>query len=318
VTEAPPPSHADAAPSVAVLIPCLDEESTIGGMVAEFRKVLPGAAIYVYDNGSRDRTVDRAAAAGAVVRHEKRRGKGNVVRRMFADIDADVYVIVDGDATYDVSAAPELVQRLLAGPCDMVNVARAGGTGAYRPGHRWGNRLFTTLVRRLFGAGVGDVLSGYRAFSRRYVKSFPALSRGFEIETEMTVHALELRMAVDEFEAPYAARPPGSSSKLSSFKDAARIAATIFLLLKESRPLLVFGGIGIACAALSLLLAVPLFITYAQTGLVPRLPTGVLATGLMLLGFQSAGIGFVLDSVARGRREAKRLAYLRFTPPPSG
>ena len=234
---------------------------------------------------------------------------------MFADIDADIYLLIDGDATYDIAAAPELVRRLLTGPCDMVNVARAGGAAAYRPGHRWGNRVFTTLVRRLFGNGVGDVLSGYRAFSRRYVKSFPALSRGFEIETEMTVHALELRMAVDEFEAPYAARPPGSSSKLSSFKDAARIAATIFLLLKESRPLLVFGGIGIGCAVLSLVLAVPLFLTYAQTGLVPRLPTGVLATGLMLLGFQAAGIGFVLDSVARGRREAKRLAYLRFAPP---
>ena len=305
-------------PTLAVLIPCLDEEATIGGMVAEFRKVLPGATIYVYDNGSLDKTAERAAAAGAVVRHEKRRGKGNVVRRMFADIDADIYLIVDGDATYDIAAAPELIRRLQAGPCDMVNVARAGGAGAYRPGHRWGNRLFTALVRRLFGTGVGDVLSGYRAFSRRYVKSFPALSRGFEIESEMTIHALELRMPVDEFEAPYAARPPGSNSKLSSYKDALRIAATIFLLLKESRPLLVFGGLGAASAALSLLLAIPLFITYAATGLVPRLPTGVLATGLMLLGFQLGAVGLVLDSVARGRREAKRLAYLRHAPPPAG
>lgn len=315
MTAADPIAAGAPPPRIAVLIPCLDEETTIAGIVAGFARVLPGAAIYVYDNGSTDRTAAEAAAAGAIVRRERRRGKGNVVRRMFADIEADIYLMVDGDGTYDIAAAPALVRRLVDGPCDMVNAARDGAAAAYRPGHRFGNRVFSGVIRRLFGAGIGDLFSGYRAFSRRYVKSFPALSRGFEIETEMTVHALELRMPVDEIATAYRERPPGSRSKLASVRDALRIAATILLLLKESRPLLVFGSIAAGCGLAALALAAPLLVTYLDTGLVPRLPTGVLATGLMLLGFQFFTVGLVLDNVARGRREAKRLAYLRHPAP---
>jgi glycosyltransferase involved in cell wall biosynthesis len=298
-------------PSIAVLIPCLDEEAAVAAVVRDFRAALPQAAVCVYDNGSRDRTAERAREAGALVRSEPLRGKGNVIRRMFADVEADVYVLVDGDGTYDASAAPALVERLLADQLDMVNAARVGDApGTYRSGHRLGNAVLTGVVARIFGNRFGDMLSGYRILSRRFVKSFPALSSGFEIETELTVHALELRMPVAEVETRYRERPAGSASKLRTYRDGARILWTIVKLAKEERPLqfftLIFGLLAVA----SLGLALPVFETYEHTGLVPRLPTAVLSTGVMILAFLSLVCGLVLDTVTRGRWELKRLHYL--------
>ncbi len=301
---------------LAVIVPCLDEEAAIGQVVRDFRAALPTATVYVYDNGSTDRTVDVARAAGAVVRREPLKGKGNVVRRMFADVEADVYVLVDGDDTYDASAAPALVQALVEGSLDMVNGARqGGGEDAYRAGHRLGNIVLTGLVARVFGNRIRDMLSGYRAFSRRYVKSFPALSSGFEIETELTVHALELRMPMKELGTRYKERPQGSASKLKTYRDGVRILRTILLLLKEERPLAFFTAIFAALSSASIVLSLPLFETYHRTGLVPRLPTALLSTGLMILSFLSLAAGLILDSVARGRRELKRLRYLEVRGP---
>ena len=298
---------------IAVLLPCYNEEAAIGQTVAGFRAALPGARIYVYDNNSTDRTREVAAAAGAVVRTERMQGKGHVVRRMFADIEADVYVMADGDATYDAAAAPALVQRLVDEQFDMVVGARRSEVqAAYRRGHRFGNRLLTGILARIFGRTFSDILSGYRVFSHRFVKSFPALSRGFEIETEISVHALELAMPVAEVETSYGARPEGSESKLSTYRDGWRIMRTIGHLFRIERPVLFYGSFGGVVAATAVVLAVPLAITYAETGLVPRFPTAVLVTGMMIVAALSFMTGLILDTVVRGRREVRRLHYLSF------
>ena len=301
-------------PRIAVLVPCLNEAATIGDVVAGFQTSLPGCVVHVYDNGSTDETARLAADAGAVVRTEPVPGKGRVVRRMFAEVDADVYVMADGDGTYDAAQAGQLVKQLREDDLDMVVGARAGVTvDAGRAGHAFGNRLFNRLYRWLFGAGFTDILSGYRAFSRRFVKSFPAVSTGFEIETEMSVHASQLRLPVAEVEVDYGTRPDGSASKLRTVADGTNILRAMLVLLKEHRPLAFFGWIAAACWAIAIALAVPLAVTYAETGLVPRLPTAVLATGLVVVGLLLATAGLVLDSIARGRLEAKRLAYLAIT-----
>jgi glycosyltransferase involved in cell wall biosynthesis len=295
----------------AVLIPCYNEEAAIAQTVKDFRQALPGAVIYVYDNNSRDRTVQVAREAGAVVRSEPLQGKGNVVRRMFADIEADVYVLVDGDATYDAASAPKMIQALLNGPLDMVNGARVTNIEeAYRPGHRFGNWLLTSMVAWIFGNRFKDMLSGYRVFSRRYAKSFPALAAGFETETELTVHALELRMPTTEMATPYKDRPVGSISKLSTFRDGFRILWTIVVLVKEERPMQFFSLLAFLFAVISIGLMLPIVAEYFETGLVPRLPTAVFSMGLMTLGFLSLFCGLILDTVTRGRREMKRMRYL--------
>jgi glycosyltransferase involved in cell wall biosynthesis len=302
--------------SIAVILPCYNEEAAIAQVVREFRSTLPHATIYVYDNNSSDNTIARARAAGAVVRREPLQGKGNVVRRMFSDIEADVYVLCDGDVTYDVASAPALIGKLLADQLDMVVGCRVDTqAAAYRAGHRFGNALFTGFVARLFGNRFTDILSGYRVFSRRYVKSFPALAKGFEIETELTVHALELRMPIAEVDTPYGARPAGSQSKLSTFRDGYKILMMIFKLFKNERPLQFFSLIGAMLALVSLLTALPVIETYLATGLVPRLPTAVLASSVMLLAFLSLTCGLILDTVTHGRREIKRLAYLTMPAP---
>lgn len=296
---------------VAVLIPCFNEEGTIGKVVRDFRRALPTAQIHVYDNNSTDRTAERARAAGAVVRRERHQGKGHVVRRMFADIDADVYVLVDGDDTYDAGSAPHMVELLTDEGLDMVSAARvAEARAAYRLGHRLGNRLFTNIVRSAFGRGFSDILSGYRVLSRRFVKSFPGLSNGFEIETELTVHALELHLPAAEVATRYGERPDGSISKLRTLPDGLRVLWTIAALLKEERPFQFFTVISLAFAALSVGLAWPVLVTYWDTGLVPRFPTAILSTGVMLLAFLAATCGLILETVTRGRRELKRLHYL--------
>ena len=301
---------------LAVLVPCFNEEATIAKVVADFRAALPEATIYVYDNNSTDRTAEVARDAGAMVRREARQGKGNVVRRMFADIDADIYVLVDGDATYDAPRARAMIARLTEARLDMVVAARIEqDAAAYRPGHRTGNRLLTRFFASVFGATFTDILSGYRVFSRRFVKSFPVLSRGFEIETELAVHALELELAVAEVATPYYARPAGSASKLSTWRDGLRILATIGSLYRSERPLAFFSAIGVVLALVSVGLAIPIFVTYVQQGIVPRLPTAVLSTGLMLLAFLSIVAGLVLDTVTRGRREMKLIAYLQQRAP---
>jgi glycosyltransferase involved in cell wall biosynthesis len=303
-------------PKIAVLLPCYNEEAAIGATVAGFRSALPGATVYVYDNNSRDRTREIAAEAGAVVRSEKQQGKGHVVRRMFADIDADVYVMADGDLTYDPAAAPQMVDLLLAEQLDMVvGTRRHGAKSAYRGGHVLGNRIFTGLLSGLFGRSFSDIFSGYRVFSRRFVKSFPVLSAGFEIETEMSVHALELRMPVGEVETAYGARPEGSHSKLSTYGDGWRILKTIGTLYRIERPVLFYGGIGALLVIAALLLAVPLVRTYLQTGLVPRLPTAILITGMVIIAVLCFFAGLILDTVTRGRREVRRLAYLSLSAP---
>jgi len=305
-------------PRIAVLLPCYNEEAAIAQTVAGFRAALPSAAIYVYDNNSKDRTIEVARGAGAVVRSERMQGKGNVVRRMFADVDADIYVMADGDATYDAEAAPQLVRRLIDEQLDMVVGSRVTQhDAAYRRGHVMGNRLLTGMLAKLFGRSFTDILSGYRVFSRRFVKSFPVLSGGFEIETEISVHALELRMPVGEVETRYFARPEGSASKLSTYSDGFRILNTIVTLYRIERPLLFFGAIGGLLALLALVLGIPLAITYYHTHLVPRLPTAIMATGLIILAALCFFAGLILDTVVRGRREVRRLAYLGH-PAPGG
>jgi glycosyltransferase involved in cell wall biosynthesis len=298
-------------PRIAVLLPCYNEEAAIERTVAGFRAALPDATIYVYDNNSKDRTVELARSAGAVVRTETAQGKGHVVRRMFADIDADVYVMADGDLTYDPAAAPPMVAMLLADQLDMVVGTRKHEQAeAYRGGHVLGNKLFTGLLSGLFGRSFTDIFSGYRVFSRRFVKSFPVLSAGFEIETEMSVHALELRMPVGELETVYAARPEGSASKLSTYRDGWRILKTIVTLYRVERPVLFFGTVGFYLVLLALVLAVPLVMTYLSTGLVPRFPTAILITGLGIVAVLCWFAGLILDTVTRGRREVRRLFYL--------
>ena len=298
---------------IAVLLPCYNEEAAIGQTVAAFRAALPTALIFVYDNNSTDGTAAAAASAGAIVRSERMQGKGHVVRRMFADVEADVYVMADGDATYDATAAPELVRALVDDRLDMVVGARRSEVEeAYRRGHRLGNRVFTGLLASLFGRTFSDIFSGYRVFSRRFVKSFPALSRGFETETEISVHALELAMPVAEIVTQYGARPEGSHSKLSTWRDGWRIMRTILHLFRIERPVLFYGGFSLFLAVLALVLAVPLAITYAETGLVPRFPTAILVTGLMIVAALSFAVGLILDTVVRGRREVRRLHYLSF------
>ena len=303
---------------IAVILPCFNEEAAIGETVAGFRAALPTATIYVYDNNSRDRTSELAKAAGAVVRTERQQGKGHVVRRMFADVDADVYVMADGDLTYDPKAAPEMVRMLLEEQLDMVVGTRQHEESkAYRGGHVVGNRLFTGLLSRLFGRSFTDIFSGYRVFSRRFVKSFPVLSAGFEIETEISVHALELRMPVGELATSYGARPEGSASKLSTYRDGWRILKTIGTLYRVERPVLFYGGLAGLLLITAIVLAVPLFITYLDTGLVPRFPTAILATGMVVIAVLSFFTGLILDTVTRGRREMRRLSYLAY-PAPGG
>ena len=302
---------------IAVLVPCYNEEKTVAQVVQDFRAVLPQAMIYVYDNNSKDQTAQRAAAAGAIVRTEKHQGKGNVMRRMFSDIEADIYVLVDGDNTYHAASTPAMIDQLLTEQLDMVVGSRLTSHegAAFRRGHQFGNRLLTGFVSMLFGRSLTDMLSGFRVMSRRFVKSFPALSKGFETETELTVHALELRMPITEIVTPYGARPSGSESKLHTYRDGFRILLTIINLFKEERPLAFFTILFALLAAISVILAVPLFITYAKTGLVPRFPTAILATGIMLLAFLSLVCGLILDTVTHGRRELKRLSYLAIAAP---
>lgn len=296
---------------IAVIVPCRNEAASISNVVRDFRQALPGATVFVYDNNSEDETATIARQAGAVVRSESLPGKGNVVRRMFADIDADVYVLVDGDDTYDAASAARLVDKLEADILDMVTGVRvAVDDDSYRPGHKFGNYFLTGMVSLVFGSRSSDLLSGYRVFSRRFVKSFPALTAGFEIETELTVHALELRMPIAELETPYRSRPDGSESNLRTIHDGLRILRTIGWLTKNERPLHFFGGIFAVLALLAVILAWPLFATFLETGLVPRLPTALLSTGLMLLAFLSLACGIILDTVTRGRQEMKRLHYL--------
>lgn len=300
-----------ASPRIAVLLPCYNEEAAIVRTIEGFRAALPGAAIYVYDNNSRDRTVVLARATGVEVRSEAMQGKGHVVRRMFADVDADVYIMADGDLTYDPAAAPAMVKLLLNERLDMVVGTRLHDTtDAYRGGHVLGNRLFTGLLANLFGRSFSDIFSGYRVFSRRFVKSFPVLSEGFEIETEISVHALELRMPVGEVETAYGARPEGSESKLSTFRDGWRILKTIATLYRIERPVLFYGSIGALLVIAAIILSIPLVLTYLDTGLVPRFPTAILVTGMTIVAVLCFFAGLILDTVTRGRREMRRLAYL--------
>jgi len=301
---------------IAVLIPCYNEEVAVGHVVTAFRAAMPQAAIYVFDNNSKDRTVAVALQAGAELRHVTTQGKGNVVRRMFADVDADIYVLVDGDDTYDAASAPAMVEALLKDHLDMVVGCRTSQEQtAYRPGHRFGNALLTNMVALIFGRTFTDILSGYRVFSRRFVKSFPAISGGFEIETELTVHALQLIMPCGEISTPYGSRREGSSSKLNTYRDGWRIILTILQLLRLEMPLRFFSVIAGALALTAIVIAVPLVVTYVETGLVPRFPTAILSTGLMILAALSLTSGFILDNVTRGRREMRHLFYLNHRGP---
>lgn len=311
IAEFKPSSAAFAKKRIAVLLPCYNEAVTIAQVVADFQLSLPGAAVYVYDNNSSDGTGAIARAAGAIVRVERRQGKGNVIRRMFADIDADIYVLADGDGTYSALFAPMLIDALIADELDFVNGSRVSNlTGAYRPGHAFGNRMLSGIVRWIFGPQFSDMLSGYKVLSRRFVKSFPAMSSGFETETELAVHALELRMPCAELPTPYSERPEGSVSKLNTVRDGTRILLMIVKLIKDERPLMFFGLFGLLFFAIATGLMVPVVATYVETGLVPRLPTAVLSLGLVLLGFLNIFTALILDMTTRARREIKRLLYL--------
>jgi glycosyltransferase involved in cell wall biosynthesis len=302
---------------VAVLIPCYNEEAAIAKVVADFHAALPDAAIYVYDNNSKDRTMECARAAGAVVRSETRQGKGNVVRRMFADIEADIYVLVDGDDTYDAGASPRMIARMISDGADLLTARRIHTeAAAYRTGHVFGNKLLTGLTATLFNVHLSDMLSGYRVFSRRFVKSFPFTAEGFAIETELTIHAVRLMMPMSEMDTRYKERPAGSVSKLNTWRDGFRILGTILKLYRTEKPLRFFTAIGIFLMLVSVGLAIPLVVTYLEDGLVPRLPTAVLSTGLVIVAVLSISSGLVLDTVTRGRREMKLLAYL--SQPPVG
>ncbi len=310
------PGTVGEAPRIAVVIPCYNEGVTIAKVVSGFRQALPEAKIHVYDNNSSDNTVAAARAAGAIVGFETHQGKGSVVRRMFSDVEADVYLLVDGDDTYDPAAAPQMIDLILSRKLDFVNAARIAEPGCQsRPGHALGNRVLSGLVKIIFGAGVDDMLSGYKAFSRRYVKSFPAFSRGFEIETELTIHALELKMLIGEVTAPYRNRPEGSPSKLGTFRDGWKIISTIFTLVRDERPLAVFAVIGGLLIVTAFVLMIPVFETWAETGKVPRFPTAILSSAMTLAGLLSISVGLVLDTVTRGRQEMKRMFYLLNSAP---
>lgn len=313
------PDAAIAARRIAVLVPCYNEALTVAKVVADFRAALPACVVYVYDNRSTDGTGDIARSAGAVVRREERPGKGGVMRRMFAEVDADIYIVTDGDATYDAARAPEMVERLTRDDLDVVTGVRdhEERDAAYRRGHRFGNRAFNALLGLLFGEQPTDMFSGYRVMSRRFVKSFPAEARGFEIETELTVHALELRVPTAEVVTRYFERPDGSASKLSTWRDGVRILATMARLFRDVKPLPFFAIFALLFALVGLALGISVIVEYMDTHLVPRLPTAVLATGLVLLASLSLACGMILDSVARGRREAKRLAYLAVAAGPA-
>jgi glycosyltransferase involved in cell wall biosynthesis len=307
------------APRIVVLIPCHDEEITIAKVVGDFRAALPMATVYVFDNNSSDASARVAAGANAQVRHVGLKGKGNVLRRMFADIDADIYVLVDGDDTYDANTASRMVAMLVAQSLDMVVGVRAStDASAYRRGHALGNRLLTGFLSWLFGRNCTDILSGYRAFSRRFAKSFPVLSSGFEIETELTVHALEMCSPIGEVVTAYRERPAGSASKLKTYGDGLRILLTMVRLFSTERPFAFYGAIGLLLAATSVLLAIPIVETYMETGLVPRFPTAILSTGLMVLAGLSFFSGLILSTVTQGRREIKSLFYLQQSAPASG
>jgi glycosyltransferase involved in cell wall biosynthesis len=297
---------------IAVLIPCINEETTIGKVVKDFKQLLPAAKMYVYDNNSTDRTKERAIQAGAIVRSETLKGKGNVIRRMFADIEADVYVLVNGDDTYHAASVIDMIELLVRNQLDMVNGARSfEKSEVFRSGHRLGNRILSNLVRIIFGKDIKDMLSGFRVFSHRFVKSFPAMSRGFEIETELTIHALELRLKVAEIETPFKMRPPGSFSKLNTIRDGLNILRIIIMFIKEERPFRTFFTVSIILALTSIILAIPIFMEYLETGLVPRFPTAILCSALMLLSFFSQYTGFILDTTTTAKREIKRLCYLQ-------
>ena len=305
-------------PRTAVILPCYNEAAAIADVVATFRQHLPTATVYVYDNNSSDDTAEVARGAGAIVYTEPMQGKGNVIRRMFADVDADIYVMADGDGTYDAASAPRMVDRLIGDNLDMVVGTRKENSDAkkaYRPGHRFGNAVLTGFTGMLFGNRFNDMLSGYRVFSRRFVKSFPALASGFETETELAIHALSLRLPVAEVETPYADRAEGTESKLNTWRDGIRILLTILFLFKEFRPFPFFGAIFTLLFLAGLGMGAPVVFAFLETGLVERLPTAILATGVMTLAFLSLTAGLVLDSVSRGRVETKRLAYLSLPPP---
>jgi glycosyltransferase involved in cell wall biosynthesis len=301
------------AAKLAVLVPCYNEEVTIGEVVRDFRRALPQAVIYVYDNNSTDRTIEVARAAGAAVRREPNQGKGQVVRRMFSDIDADLYVLVDGDSTYEAAAAPKMIQLLLEQNLDIVNGVRVSHSKeAYRPGHRFGNWLLTTLVAWMFGQRTTDMLTGYRVFSRRFVRSFPALTSGFEIETEIIVHALEMRVLMQDYPTQYGERPAGSASKLNTIRDGVRILRTIGILIKEERPFTFFFAVGAILLVAATAIFIPVFLEYLETGLVRRFPTAILAVGMVLTAMLSMTCGLILSTVTLGRREMKRLFYLQY------
>ena len=301
---------------IAVLVPCYNEEAAIAKVVTDFRAALPGATVYVYDNNSRDQTIARAIHAGAVVRSERRQGKGNVVRRMFADIDADIYVLVDGDDTYDAAASADMVDRLVEDGVDLLTARRVHTqASAYRPGHVFGNKMLTGLTATLFNVNMPDMLSGYRVFSRRFVKSFPFTAEGFAIETELTIHAVRLMMPMAEMDTAYKERAVGSLSKLSTFKDGFRILGMIVYLAREERPLMFFSFIAMLFAAVSLFIGIPVVGEFLETGEVPRLPTAVLSMGLMVIASLAVTAGLILDTVTRGRWEAKRMAYLSIPGP---
>lgn len=300
---------------VAVLVPCYNEEKTIATVVADVKKYLPYADVYVYDNNSADKTIERACQAGAIVYREPHQGKGSVVRRMFADIDADVYAMIDGDATYDIASIPAMIEMAGTQNLDMVTgVRKSAEAETYRAGHQFGNLLMTRLVHLFFGRKTADMLSGLRVFSKRFVKSFPANSYGFEIETELTVHAVSLRLPMADYETPYYARPAGSFSKLSTFKDGWKILKMIAVLIKEERPLLFFGTGAVACFILSVLCAIPVILHYLETGLVPRIPTAILSVGLMLCAGVALAMALILDTVSKTRKEIRRMQYLRYQP----
>jgi glycosyltransferase involved in cell wall biosynthesis len=316
MVSAHPQDMVKAEPRLAVLVPCYNEAMSIAKVVADFKAVLPAATVYVYDNNSKDATVAVARQAGAVVRLETHQGKGNVVRRMLADVEADVYILVDGDDTYDAGAAPAMVARLIEEGLDIVTGKReATGTAAYRRGHVLGNRLLTGLTGLLFGVHLGDMLSGYRVMSRRFVKSFPSAIEGFGIETELTVHAVRMLVPMAEVPTRYKERPEGSASKLNTYRDGLRILMNIVGLTRRERPLVFFGLIFLFFALFSFSIGLPVVFEYFETGLVPRVPTAVLVTGMMMIAFLALFTGLLLESVTRGRWELKRMTYLSMPGP---
>lgn len=305
--------------NVSLLVPCFNEELTIAKVVKDFLCALPELNVYVFDNNSSDKTAAVAQQTGANVVSVLHRGKGNVVRRMFADVEADIYVMVDGDATYEAGAIKRVVDKLLDDRLDMVVGTRVTDThllnDAYRQGHQFGNKLLTQSVVQIFGGDFTDMLSGYRVFSRRYAKSFPALARGFEIETELTVHALELRMPIGEVPTQYGVRPEGSASKLSTYRDGIRILKTICRLYVTERPLAFYFALGLVLLLLAMALGLPIIVDYLETGFVPRFPTAILASSIVVLGILSILAGVLLDNVTRARHEIKRLIYLSIPAP---